>query len=145
MDIVFRQGTLTPAEQLTVSRGFEEHSALVDAPGYSKELLHWLVPGQKPGVRGVLTAELLWDWLYIDELWISPELRGSGLGRRLMMRAEEFAREQQLSGIWLWTQSWQAEEFYRKLGYAEFTRFDNFPKGHARIGFRKAIPSAGAS
>ncbi len=77
--------------------------------------------------------------MYIDELWVSSELRGDGLGTRLMRLAEKFAAKHSLQGIWLWTQSWQAEQFYSQLGYVEFTRFDNFPKGHSRIGYRKIL------
>lgn len=54
-----------------------------------------------------------------------------------MQLAEEFAISQSLQGLWLWTQSWQAEGFYRQLGYSQFTRFDNFPRRNWRIGFRK--------
>ena len=46
-----------------------------------------------------------------------------------MQLAEEFAVSQSLQGLWLWTQSWQAEGFYRQPGYSQFTRFDNFPGG----------------
>ncbi len=88
-------------------------------------------------MTAVLTAELLWDWLYIDELWVSEELRGMGVGRKLMTLAEEFAASENLVGIWLWTQSWQAESFYKGLDYVEFTRFHHFPRGHSRIGLRK--------
>jgi hypothetical protein len=56
-----------------------------------------------------------------------------------MQLAEEFAISQSLQGLWLWTQSWQAEGFYKQLGYSQFTRFDNFPRGHWRIGFRKKL------
>ena len=56
-----------------------------------------------------------------------------------MQLAEEFAAGAALQGIWLWTQSWQADGFYRQLGYSELTRFDDFPKGHSRIGFRKNL------
>jgi GNAT superfamily N-acetyltransferase len=88
---------------------------------------------------GGLTADMLWDWLYIDELWVDDGLRGQGLGRELMAQAEEFARLNRLSGLWLWTQSWQAAGFYQSLAYAEFARFPDFPRGHFRIGFRKCI------
>ncbi len=91
-------------------------------------------------MHAVLTADILWDWMYIDELWVSPASRGEGFGRKLMKHAEDFAGSQALRGIWLWTQGWQAEGFYRALGYEEFTRFDGFPKGHSRIGFRKYLP-----
>lgn len=122
-----------------VSAGFQAHSDEQAAPEYRKERLKWLAVDEKKDISAVLTAVMLWDWMYIDELWVSPESRGGGLGRQLMALAEEFARSQGLQGIWLWTQSWQAEGFYRQLGYTEFTRFDEFPKGHSRIGFRKIL------
>ena len=140
MNIVFSRGELTAAEQSTVAKGFSEHSGQVSAPEYSKQRLKWIVEGQQSAVLGALTADVLCDWLYIDELWVSPEVRSAGLGSSLIKEAEAFARREKLQGIWLWTQSWQAEGFYKKLGYLEFTRFENFPRGHCRIGFRKAMP-----
>lgn len=137
MNIVFSRGELTAAEQSAVSAGFSEHSELVGAPEYAKERLKWTVTDGQSGFVGILTADALWDWLYVDELWVSPRMRNTGLGRRLMEKAEEFAATDNLKGIWLWTQSWQAEGFYRKMGYQEFTRFEDFPRGHYRVGFRK--------
>ena len=122
-----------------VSEGFHTHTEEQDAPEYKKERAKWLAFDETREIRAVLTADILWNWIYIDELWAAPESRGQGLGRELMLLAEEFAKSQGLQGIWLWTQSWQAEEFYRKLGYSEFTRFDNFPTGYSRIGFRKKL------
>lgn len=145
MIIVFSRGDLTVAEQSAVSEGFSEHSKHVAAPEYEKERIKWTVKEEKSGLLGVLTADALWDWLYIDELWISPEIREAGLGKRLMKKAEEYATSENLKGIWLWTQSWQAEGFYKKLGYTEFTRFEDFPRGHCRIGLRKVLDHAGAN
>ena len=122
-----------------VSAGFHAHSEERAAPDYRKERVKWLAFDEQKVIKAVLTAEVLWDWMYVDELWASPEARGEGLGRHLMQLAEEFAMSQDLQGLWLWTQSWQAGEFYRRLGYSEFTRFDNFPMGHSRIGFRKVL------
>ena len=122
-----------------VSEGFHTHTEEQDAPEYKKERIKWLAFDERKEIRAVLTADILWDWIYVDELWVSPKSRGEGLGRQLMQLAEEFALSMGLQGIWLWTQSWQAEGFYRQLGYSEFTRFDNFPIGHARIGFRKKL------
>jgi ribosomal protein S18 acetylase RimI-like enzyme len=62
-------------------------------------------------LAGALTADLLWDWLYIDELWVDERSRGLGLGKSLMLQAEEFAASKALSGLWLWTQTWQAADF----------------------------------
>lgn len=139
MNIQFSRGELTVAEQQVVSEGFSEHSSNLAAPVYKKERMKWTASEEQSTLIGVLTAEALWDWLYIDELWIGPEMRGAGLGTRLMGEAEKYAASANLKGIWLWTQSWQAEGFYRRLGYEEFTRFQDFPQGYCRIGFRKIL------
>ncbi len=139
MHFEFHKGDLTASEQSVVSAGFHTHSEEQSAPEYKKERVKWLAFDEQKQLRAILTAEILWDWVYIDELWISPDYRGNGFGRQLMQLAEEFAKSQSLQGLWLWTQSWQAEGFYERLGYDRFTRFDNFPKGYSRVGFRKTL------
>ena len=139
VDIEFRRGELTSSEQSAVSEGFHADTEEQDAPQYEKARVKWLAYDDRGDIKGVLTADILWDWIYIDELWVSPESRGEGLGEELMQHAEGLARSRGLQGVWLWTQSWQAEGFYRKLGYSEFTRFEDFPKGSSRIGFRKVL------
>lgn len=139
MDIQFLPGSLPPREQRIVTDGFTAHADEQGAPQYEKASVHWIAKDDDGATIGALTAEILWDWVYIDELWVSPAHRGEGLGRRLMNLAEAFAGERQLQGLWLWTQSWQGEQFYRRLDYTEFTRFEDFPRGYARIGFRKSL------
>ena len=138
MNIEFSRSKLTDAEQAVVTDGFKVHSEALSAPDFEKTSFKWLAR-QKNELVGAVTADLLWDWLYIDELWVSAEARGQGLGRKLMQQAEQFAVDESLTGIWLWTQSWQAEGFYLGLGYEEFARFPDFPRGYSRIGLRKNL------
>ena len=139
MHIEFRRGGLTTSENIIVAKGFDAHSKEQRAPPYSKEHISWLVRDERDEIAAVLTANILWDWMYVDELWVSSELRGGGHGTKLILLAEEFASSRDQQGIWLWTQSWQAEQFYSRLDYSEFARFENFPTGHTRIGFRKSL------
>lgn len=134
----FHTGPLKVTEQELISDGFARHNKEQDAPAYHKARLNWLAYDGKTLV-GALTADMLWDWLYIDELWVGESHRGSGLGKSLSLEAEAYARKHSLTGIWLWTQDWQAADFYRHMGYKVFARFPNFPKGHVRIGFRKLL------
>ncbi|MGC9460940.1 GNAT family N-acetyltransferase [Vibrio genomosp. F10] len=137
--IDFTNGDLDTLIQAELTAGFESHSQAQMAPLYSKERLNWTAQDEHGTLIAALTADLLWDWLYIDELWVDESCRGTGLGKQLMNKAEEFAKAQDLSGLWLWTQSWQAPVFYERLGFEEFTRFENFPTGHSRIGLRKYV------
>lgn len=139
MDIEFREGDLSTLEQDVVALGFIAHSEEQHAPQFNKERVSWLVRDDRGGIVAVLTADILWDWIYIDELWVSSERRRERLGTTLILLVEELARKRGLQGVWLWTQSWQGERFYQKLGYREFTRFPDFPRGYSRIGYRKSL------
>lgn len=137
--ITFTEGELDQQLQNLVSQGFEKHSDDLCAPAYQKNSVNWVLSNRSGECIAVLTADLLWDWIYIDELWVADTCRGLGYGKLLLEKAEDYARDEELSGIWLWTQSWQAPKFYEQMGYVEFTRFENFPKGHSRIGLRKTL------
>lgn len=142
IEFKFRNGELTQDEQQVVTGGFVQHTNQRAAPHYQKERLSWVACDDGNGLVGALTADVLWDWLYIDELWVDEDRRGEGFGKKIMVQAEEYASALHLTGLWLWTQGWQAADFYERLGYEEFTRFADFPKGHFRIGFRKAVSRA---
>ena len=137
--IAFREGMLTEHEQRTVAAGFARDAESSAAPQYARQSVNWVIRSDDNALVGVLTADVLWDWLYVDELWTDESVRGFGYGRQLLEAAEAHADTHGLSGIWLWTQSWQAAPFYERLGYEEFARFPDFPRGHARVGFRKVF------
>jgi GNAT superfamily N-acetyltransferase len=90
-------------------------------------------------LAGGVVGKIFWNWLYADLLWVDKKFRGTGIGTDLMKQAESKANEKNLTGIYLWTQSWQAPDFYKKLGYQEFTELKNFPPGHSRIGLVKYL------
>lgn len=139
LNIEFTQGSLDDKSQSELTAGLESHSQAQEAPTYDKQRVNWTVRDDNGELIAAVTADILWDWMYISELWVDDRCRGTGMGSKLMKNAEEYAIEHKLSGLWLWTQSWQAPAFYQKLGFVEFTRFDGFPKGHSRIGLRKVI------
>lgn len=141
IEIELKSGELDPAEQNVITAGFVRHTQHNSAPLFEKQRINWLAYDDNRSVIGALTADVLWDWIYIDELWVSETARGRGLGGSLMAKAEAYAASSHLTGLWLWTQSWQAADFYKRLGYLEFARFPDFPKGHFRVGLRKQLNS----
>ncbi len=89
-------------------------------------------------VGGVIGATY-WDWLYVDLMWIREDLRGQGYGQQLLTLAEDKARERGATRAYLDTFSFQAPDFYKKCGYTEFGRLDNFPSGHTRSFLTKQL------
>ncbi len=90
-------------------------------------------------VQGGLLGQTYWSWCSIDILAVAEPYRGQGIGSRLLGRAEEIARARGCIGIKLDTVSFQAPDFYRRLGYAEFGRIADFPPGHTRIWLMKRL------
>jgi DNA-binding MarR family transcriptional regulator/GNAT superfamily N-acetyltransferase len=68
----------------------------------------------------------------LKRMWVSPEARGAGLGRRLLRRLEECAREAGATVVRLETNRSLSEAIglYRQAGYAEVDAFNNEPYAH---------------
>ncbi|MCG8441410.1 MAG: GNAT family N-acetyltransferase [Caulobacterales bacterium] len=97
---------------------------------------------------GGLEASTSYGWLLIKTLWVAPQARRAGLGRSLVMRAEEKACALGCHGAWLDTSSEAAKAFYVALGYMAFAALENgrdqHPAGHQRWFMKKAL-SRGAA
>lgn len=87
------------------------------------------------GIRFVLAFE----WLFVNWLWVADAYRKHGIGTQLMAGAEAAARAHGCRAAYLDTFTFQAPRFYQRLGYREFGRLDDFPPGHSRIWFSKAL------
>lgn len=88
-------------------------------------------------IVGGLWAQLYFDWVFIELLFIPENLRGENLGAKLLRQLEEIAKTKGCVGIWLDTFSFQAPGFYEKQGYERFGTLENYPKGMERFFFRK--------
>ncbi len=78
-------------------------------------------------------------WVFVEFLAVAEEGRGKGVGAQLMARLEAEARLRGMDGIWLDTFSFQAPDFYKRLGYHEFGRIDGYPENEARQFFLKRL------
>ena len=75
----------------------------------------------------------------IKRMWISPDARGLGLGRRLLIELERVAKRRHMRAIRLDTNASLAEALglYRSAGYRETGRFNDNP--YAQHWFEKAL------
>jgi ribosomal protein S18 acetylase RimI-like enzyme len=84
-------------------------------------------------------------WLYVDYLWLHPAQRGARLGARLLAQAEQEARQRGCGGVFLYTYSFQAPDFYQKQGYALMGTLEDCPPGHQRHYLKKLLAPAGTA
>lgn len=86
-------------------------------------------------------GKIFLSWLHLDLVWVEENYRKQGLGKKLLLEAVHKAKALGLQGIEVWTQSWQAPDFYKKIGFEEFAVMDDFIPGRKRHVFRHYIVS----
>jgi GNAT superfamily N-acetyltransferase len=91
-----------------------------------------------------ITAGLYgWTWgecCEVKTLWVHEGWRGQGLGTRLMAAAEAEARRRGATQIVLSTHSFQAPDFYCRLGFEPIGQVEDYPLGHRSIYLKKRLP-----
>ena len=96
-----------------------------------------------PDETGRKTAGLIGsnhgNWLFVKYLWVSKELRGKQIGSKILIQAEETAKERGCKYSFLDTFSFQAPLFYKKHGYKEVFTLENYPLMGKRYYFTKSL------
>ena len=95
-------------------------------------------------VVGGIVCDYAWWWtgrgmLEIDTVWLDEPLRGGGLGRELLARAEREARSRGCALAHLKTYHFQAPGFYEKSGYRVVGQLDGYPPGGAMFWMAKEL------
>ena len=94
---------------------------------------------ESDAIVGGLTAEVRWQWLHVDLLWVAESHRGQGHGSALLVAAEAEARRLGCVGAHLETGDFQARPFYERHGYTVFGTLEGFPVGSRMYFLRKNL------
>lgn len=91
------------------------------------------------GAAGYIVLYPRGDHLHVENVAVDPARQGRGIGRALLVFAEQTAREAGVAAIELYTNAKMAENLtlYPKLGYEETGR--RTEDGFDRVYFRKAL------
>ena len=128
----------TPAVSAQLFRRLVEFSEAEIGPRNTREFA--LTVRREDGqILGGLTGELIWNALYVGVLWVSESSRGQGYGTALMQAAEDMARKRECEVSFLSTMTFQAPNFYRKLGCLPIGELLDSPKGFSRVWFAKRL------
>lgn len=79
------------------------------------------------------------NWLEVDFLWVSEELRRNGIGSAILSNAESEARLRGCKYAFLNTFGFQAPEFYKRHGYKEVFSQSEYPVTGSRHFFIKEL------
>ena len=104
----------------------------------SREVAVWLHDAHG-SLRGGIVGTIWGRCVEIKYLWVHPSLRGRGYGRRLLQTLEQEARAQQCHAAILDTYSFQAPDFYQRLGYEVFGVIDGYPRGYQKVFLKKRL------
>ena len=124
----------------TVKRGMRayEVSRLPGLPAESEDIRVAAFARDEVGaVCGGLLANVYWDGLEIEILWVAESHRGRKLGRRLVGEIEAFARRQ--GAVIAFLKTVDARGFYERLGYRVFGTLEDRPIGTVLYHMKKRL------
>lgn len=127
----------TEAQVAEIERGLDAHSALVASVRSVVPVRAVWVEADR--VVAGLVGSAYWGKLHVRLLWVDAEHRSEGLGRRLMEWAEARGRVLGCTTAVVDTMSFQAPEFYVKLGYEQIGLSEGYEGGASRHYFEKRL------
>ena len=89
-----------------------------------------------------------WTWGqtgFVQTLWVREDLRGQGLGARLLATAEDEVVRRGCREVQLDTHSYQAPDFYRRRGYEVTGELPGWPDQTTRIFLHKTLPDCASA
>lgn len=105
----------------------------------TSEIINIFLKDTNKKVHGGIVVTVLWNGMEINSLWVEESLRGQGFGSKLVELAEKEGKLRGCTISYTNTFTWQSPEFYKKLGYKEFGKIDNFPPGSTLSYFFKNL------
>jgi GNAT superfamily N-acetyltransferase len=85
------------------------------------------------------SARTFGKWLLISTLWVSEELRGQAIGKKILLELENSAKARGCTHSMLDTLNFQAMPFYEKYGYKTQWIQENYPETGCKYFMVKAL------
>ncbi len=123
----------------------QELATLIRAYNRSKrepstsEPLNIYVEDERGNLIAGMVAETFGNWLEIEYLYVSEDLRGQGIGSEILHRAEREAGKRKCKYSFVNTFNFQAPDFYKKHGYEEVFALKEYPYVSERFYYTKEL------
>lgn len=90
-------------------------------------------------IVGGLSVDIAYGCLYLRRLWVDPNWRRVGWGRKLVIRAESIAREKGCTFAITHVMDWEETPFFQKLGYVVESLSSGYQNSSRQFRFRKEL------
>jgi ribosomal protein S18 acetylase RimI-like enzyme len=122
MMIEVTQQTLSEGLKEQIYEGFSRHA--IAATGHDEKFeAVAFIASDKGNFAGAIVVELFWGALHIKYVYVEDTYRNQGIATQLMEDALDHGRHHKCPFAFVETMSFQALEFYQKMGFVlEFTR-----------------------
>lgn len=123
MKFIISAEALTNELKSSIYAGLEQHSLAKIGTSEKGEPISFIANHHDGDFAGVIVVEMFWGALHIKYLFVQSVYRKQGLGRLLMDQALKFGADQKCPFAFVETMSFQALDFYLKMGFQlELTR-----------------------
>ncbi|HAS8442454.1 TPA: GNAT family N-acetyltransferase [Vibrio vulnificus] len=123
----------------TIRQGIRAYNAQHLPDGEVKKI-GCFVRNKEGNLVGGLTGDLFTNSVFVEFLWLDEHYRQHGLGSQLMQCLEHEVKPQGVTDICLDTYSFQALDFYLKLGFEQVGQYSDYPaKGINKYFLQKVI------
>ncbi len=113
----------TPNEVEALTNGISENAIEVKGIALQVQPFGFFYKNAQGIVLAGCHGEICYQSMYISQLWVSKNLRHQGIGTLLMQKAEAFAKDSDCKILSINTMDWEAEDFYKNLGFkVDFAR-----------------------
>jgi GNAT superfamily N-acetyltransferase len=134
--------TTTPnADDLAiVLQGMRDYelSIMPDLPPESEDIpLAVFACAEDDKIVGGIKANVYWNGLEIEVLWVNDGFRRKGIATKLMEEAEDFAR--QMGAVVAFLKTGKARAFYESLGYQVYGILEDRPIGSVLYHMKKRL------
>ena len=125
--IEVKQELLTPEMKTKIDKGFSQHALEATGRQGRGDLITFTAydvsDSENPIFAGTVCVQMYWGQLHIKYVLVEPAYRKRGLGTQLVEQALNYGRKNKCSFALVETMSFQAPQFYQKLGFVlELTR-----------------------
>jgi len=122
-----------------LQKKMDDYNSKLIPPENSRKICYFLEDSEGKIIGGIM-GETLWRSFHIHTIWIEKEIRGKGLGRKLIQAAEEKAKSYDCIYSMVGTfEALGARPFYERLGYKIESKSVDSPQGHIGYFFYKKI------